>query len=405
MIYRARVVVTMDGPPIEDGAVQVEGNRIRWAGRFCDRPGGDEVVDAGERVLLPGLINGHCHLDYTMMRNAISPQKSFARWIERLNAIKRSLDAKDYLSAIALGFQELKQSGVTTVLNIESFPELLVRMPPPPIRTWWFYEMIDVRMRLTTEDMVAGALLFFEKQPSWLGGFGLSPHSRYTASLHLFQMANLCAQKFGMPITTHVAESVEELLMFGSGCGELFDLVKGLGRAMHDCGRQSVVRDLISSGFVGPNWIFAHMNEIQEDEFSLLTRNGAARHLNVVHCPQSHRYFSHRPFSFQRLHELGANISLGTDSLASAESLNLFVELQMARESQPWLRAHELLRTVTINPARALQREGDLGCIRAGALADIIALPFSEKMESVYDAIIDNQQPVDWMMIDGRQTN
>src|SRR5439155_11364233 len=126
MILRARTVITMSGPPIENGAVAVEGNRIVETGpaalvmEHCS----DAVLDLGEVVLMPGLINAHCHLDYTMMRHAIVPPKSFTAWVQRINALKRSLDSADYLAAIERGFLELKRSGTTGVCNIEAFPEL-----------------------------------------------------------------------------------------------------------------------------------------------------------------------------------------------------------------------------------------------------------------------------------------
>ena len=89
MILRARVVVTMDGPPIENGAVVISGNRVLDVGGFPEISGrhlGEELVDLGEQALLPGLINAHCHLDYTCLRGKIPPQKSFANWIRAINA-------------------------------------------------------------------------------------------------------------------------------------------------------------------------------------------------------------------------------------------------------------------------------------------------------------------------------
>src|SRR4051812_31259392 len=111
MILKARTVVTMDGPPIPDGAVIVRGNRIIAVGPQEELQRCEEgpVIDLGDQVLLPGLINAHCHLDYSMMRHAIVPPTSFTAWVQRINALKRSLDSADYLEAIARGFGELKR--------------------------------------------------------------------------------------------------------------------------------------------------------------------------------------------------------------------------------------------------------------------------------------------------------
>src|SRR5436853_6512957 len=109
MIIRARAVVTMDGPPIENGAVAVSGNRIIDVGKFPEisaRNSGHMLVDLGEQALLPGLINAHCHLDYTCLRDQIPPTKFFADWIRSINTAKGKLSAQDYLASITEGFAE-----------------------------------------------------------------------------------------------------------------------------------------------------------------------------------------------------------------------------------------------------------------------------------------------------------
>jgi cytosine/adenosine deaminase-related metal-dependent hydrolase len=404
MIIRARQVVTMDGPPIENGAVAIEGNRIVAVGTVPDLQWVSDgpVLDLGEQVLLPGLINAHCHLDYTMMRGAIAPPKQFTAWVQRINALKRSLDSADYLAAIERGFAELKKWGTTSVCNIEAFPELMVQLPPSPLRTWWFYEMIDIRHRITTDDVVAGALSFFQHRANSLDSFGLSPHAPYTASLDLFHLANACATSFTMPLTAHVAESMEEFAMFRHGGGPLYEFMHSLKRPMTDCGSSTPFGHLWRNGAVDSRWLLVHMNTLIEEDFQLLAElpRGAGPH--VIHCPGSHRYFSHPPFPVRRLHELGVNLCLATDSLASTDSLSLFDEIRLLRRTEPWLRPEELLRMVTVNPARALKRRGQLGKIAPGALADLIAVPAPGSLGGVYEDIVNHDEPVSWMMIDGQ---
>src|SRR5438046_6905902 len=146
MILRARVVVTMDGPPIENGAVVISGDRVLDVGKFPEvsgRHSGQELVDLGEQALLPGLINAHCHLDYTCLRGKIPPQESFASWIRAINAEKAKLSEQDYLASIADGFAEAKRFGATTIANLTAFPELISQVNPP-IRSWFVAELMDV---------------------------------------------------------------------------------------------------------------------------------------------------------------------------------------------------------------------------------------------------------------------
>ncbi len=122
------------------------GSKITGVGRFEEVKAshGGDVVDLGEQILLPGLINAHCHLDYTLLRGQIPPQKSFTDWIRAINAEKAKLTAKDYVASINEGFAEAQRFGTTTIVNLTAFPELIAEIEEP-IRTWWFGELIDVR--------------------------------------------------------------------------------------------------------------------------------------------------------------------------------------------------------------------------------------------------------------------
>jgi cytosine/adenosine deaminase-related metal-dependent hydrolase len=258
--------------------------------------------------------------------------------------------------------------------------------------------MIDIRHRIGTDELIAGALLFFHENKG-LGGFGLNPHATYTASPELFRLANDCAQNLKMPLTTHVAESYDEMRMFCDGDGPLYRFLASLGRDMDDCGKGTPLAHLICNGLIDRDWIAVHLNELDESDFALIPPG-----MHVVHCPRSSQFFGHRRFEFQRLREHGANICLGTDSLASNSSLNLFSEMQTLQKTDPWLKPAEILETVTANAARALKRGHELGRITPGALADLIALPFGGSVDEAFDAIVNNVKPVEWMMVNGKMT-
>jgi cytosine/adenosine deaminase-related metal-dependent hydrolase len=409
MIVRARVLVPIHGPPIPDGALRVEGPIITAVAPAAELPPapGEEVLDLSQHLVLPGLINAHCHLDYSMLRFAISPQRSFTQWIQRINALKRCLDTDDYLAAIRKGFAELQHWGTTTVCNIESFPELLPRISTPPVRTWWFYEMIDVRHRTATEAVVSGALSFFDQHDALLGGWGLSPHAPYTASRTLYELSNACSATHRMPLTTHLAESREEFTMFREAQGPLYEFLDRLQRPMTDCGHGlTPFATLWNSGCIDQRWILAHMNELTADDLQLLASAPRENLPSVVHCPGSHHYFGHSPFQFRALQKLGINLCTGTDSLASTDTLNLFQELRRLGESEPSLSPLDLLRTATLNPARALGMAGRLGEISPGAFADLIALPCPPNLPptQAHAAVLECRSPVLWTMLHGKVT-
>ena len=399
MIIRARVVVTMDGRPIENGAVAVSGNRIIDVGEFSEisaRHSGQTLRDLGEQALLPGFINAHCHLDYTCLRGKIPPQQSFADWIRAINAEKAKLAQDDYVASIAKGFTEAKRFGTTTIANLTAFPELIPRIDPP-IRTWWFAELIDVRSPERANELVDVAIESLKSVQNW----GLAPHALFTASKDLYRRCEEIAQRENVLLTTHLAESREEMSMFRDGSGPLYEFMENIGRPKDDCGRETPLAKFVGrlSGASLPEWIFAHLNELTESDFELLERSTSK--LNVVHSPRSHGYFAHSRFPFERLRALGFNVCLGTDSLASNESLSLFAEMRAFQRSEPETSPDKILRMVTLNPAMALRQENALGRIRPGFRADLIGIPCTGSA-NLFEEILAFDRPVDWMMVNGK---
>lgn len=388
MIIRAQVVVTLDGPPLESGAVVVAGDRIVDVGKFSSVAktySTDEIVDLGEQALLPGLINAHCHLDYTCLRGKISRQKSFTDWIRAINAEKAKLSPDDYIASINEGFSEARRFGTTTIANLTAFPELLSRIESP-IRTWWFAELIDVRDPGGASELVDHAVGQLKPREHW----GLAPHSPFTASPDLFRHCEEIAEREDVLLTTHLAESREERDMFQSARGPLYDFLKQIGRDMTDCPRAIDVNR---------PYLMVHLNELDEMNFAVLAKS--QRGSSIVHCPRSHEYFGHSPFQFQSLGQAGFNICIGTDSLASNNDLSLFAEMRAFRKEFPNLRPEEILEMVTVNPARALGQGDSLGKIQRDFVADLIAIPVTTS-NSIYQDILGFDQTVSWSMIAGQ---
>jgi cytosine/adenosine deaminase-related metal-dependent hydrolase len=416
MIIRARTVVTMDRAPIENGAVAVSENQIVDVGSFDElktRNAGN-TVDLGEQLLLPGLINAHCHLDYTCLRGKIRPQKSFTDWIRAINAQKSQLSPGDYVASIKDGFEEAKKFGTTAIANLTAFPQSIAQIRPP-IRTWWFAELIDVRAPERADELVDAAMDAMRSSsecadtsalskrrhvaalqtPKW----GLAPHALFTASSSLFRCCQEIAKREHIPLTTHLAESREEMEMFRDASGPLYEFLKSIGRSMDDCGNETPLGLFFGTlDRAAPRWITAHLNELIESDFDLLERLDPKFH--IVHCPRSHEYFHHSAFAFDRLSSLGFNICLGTDSLASNESLSLFAEMRAFQRNFPQISPEEILKMVTVNPARALRCENALGQIQPGFEADLVAVPCPNSTD-IFEHILAFDAPASWSMVGG----
>ncbi|MFL6590782.1 MAG: amidohydrolase family protein [Chthoniobacterales bacterium] len=394
MIIRARIVVPMSGVPIDDGAVAVEGNTITGVGRFADLRRGTAapVLDLGEQALLPGLINAHCHLDYTVLRGKIPPQKSFADWIRAINAEKTPLTERDYTNSIKEGFAEARRFGTTAIANLTALPKLVATIKAP-VRTWWFGELIDVRNPEEAETIADDAARSLRSASEW----GLAPHAPYTASERLYARCEEIARRKNRLLTTHLAESEEEAAMFGRKSGPMFEFLKSIGRPVDDCGQETPVSLFLRTRAMDLPWIVAHLNELNSSDFDLLA---ARPKFHIAHCPRSHAFFGHRPFAIERLRALGFNICLGTDSLASNADLSLFAEMRALLGKHDHLTPGDVLEMATINGAAALGQRNRLGCIRAGAYADMIALPVSGP--DVCQSIVAFEGEVPWTMQNGQ---
>ena len=404
---RARVILPVSQPAIEDGAVFISRGRIVAVGRWRDlrRKAPAQTRDLGEVILLPGLVNAHCHLDYTDMAGAIPPPKSFLDWIEAIIALKAGWGYADFAQSWLHGAKQLLRSGCTTVADIEAVPELLPEVwTATPLRVLSFLELISVRRRTRPATLVRQAV---QKIRSLLPGrsqAALSPHALYTTNPELLKLARRTSRRAGWPLTMHVAESGPEFGMFCHGRGAMFDWLRKNGRDMTDCGARSPVQQLAHLKLLDPRFLAVHVNHLAPGDAKLLARARA----HVVHCPRSHAFFRHAPFPFAELHDAGVNLCLGTDSLASIgkdgrrkPELDLFAELRAFAAQQPGFSPEEFLDLVTRNSAAALGLRGKVGEITRRAHADLLVLRSGAPAESAAEAVVHSVPKISGVMIGG----
>ena len=406
MLLRARIVLPISQPPIEDGAVAISAGRVTAIGRWRDVSGGDnEVMDLGESVLLPGLVNAHCHLDYTHLAGQIAPTREFPDWIKSIMALKSQWGYSEFADSWLRGAWMLARTGTTTVADIEAVPELLPEVwNTTPLRVFSFLELTGVKSRRPPRDVVEEAARLIESLPAARGGAGLSPHAPYSTTPDLLRHAARQARQQQWRVTTHVAESQAEFDMFMYRRGPLHDWLKSQ-RDMRDCGLGSPVQHLDRAGLLGENFLAVHANYLWDHDARLLAERGAS----VVHCPRSHAYFGHQRFPLEQFTAEGVNLCLGTDSLASVNQvrrqpleLSLFAEMRALAGKASGLAPETILRMATVNGARALGLSGQAGELSAGSFADAIAVPFAGAVNDAAEAVVNHAGYVGAAMIGGQ---
>lgn len=406
-ILRARVVLPISRQPIDNGAVFVSGQRIASVGLYSDliAPPGIPIVDLGDSILLPGLVNAHCHLDYTDLGGSLAPGPSFTDWLRRIIKAKADWSEADYARSWKRGAEMLLQSGTTSVADIESVPAILPDVwNDTSLRVWSFLEMTGLANRSSSEDILRDARATMDRVAGGRGRVGLSPHSLYSTVPGLASSSVAAAAELDLRVAMHLAESDEEFEMFSEAGGELFSWLKSVGRDMGDCGRATPVQLAAACGVLNERMLAVHVNRLGPEDAELLGNGG----VSVVHCPSSHEFFGHSPFEFSKLVAAGVNVCLGTDSLASVgaakgeePSLNLFSEMRRFGQVFADVSPEAILQMATVNGARALGMKGQSGVINEGALADLITIPFRGATNDAAEAIVHYSGAVDGSMIGG----
>jgi cytosine/adenosine deaminase-related metal-dependent hydrolase len=408
LLLRARAVLPVSAPPIFNGAILISGNRIAGVGRWRDlaKAERDETIDLGETTALPGLVNAHCHLDYTDLAGQFPPPRIFSDWLKLITTAKGHWSKPDYAMSWMNGARMLLRTGTTTVGDIEAMPELLPEVwNLGSLRVVSFLEMIGITGRRKPEAILQEALGKIDSLNGKTCCAGLSPHAPYSTLPELLRLSAAAARERDLRMCVHVAESSQEFEMFTRGRGEMYDWLRRSTRDMSDCGLGSPVGHLARCGVLGENLLAVHANYLAKGDAALLGKHK----VHVVHCPRSHEYFRHGRFPLRRLLRAGINVCLGTDSLASVVKarretvdLNMFEEMRTLANRETSLPPKRILQMATLNGARALGMGGRIGELSPGSFADMIAIPFSGKLSGIHDAVMTHKGDVSSSMTDGQ---
>ena len=185
--------------------------------------------------------------------------------------------------------------------------------------------------------------------------------------------------------------------MFRRGTGYMYDYFLRAGRNMTDCKRVGPMQLMSEYGVLGPNCLAVHANCLTPLDVALLKQTGT----HVVHCPKTHRFFNRDTPLLGSWKEQRINVCLGTDSLASNDTLSMLDEMQTLGRMFPNMSAQELLTLATVNGAKALNGREKLGRITAGAWADLIAAPSEGAGSDPYEAIVYADKKVSFSMVEG----
>ena len=412
---------------IENGALVIEGKRLTYVGPADRAPAGpfDRVIDGRGFIVLPGLINAHCHSPANLYRGLLD-SRPLEIWRTYYRATLRAMAAEDFYASALLGAMEMLKTGTTTVLDhffgnqAVSFMgagDAIRAMRDLGLRHVVSLTLSDRRYEDTVPLKEASVALQSEidrmsqsetrATDSWLeecADFIVKFHDpeRLTTCCpgpsavqrctdRLLQGAAQLSERHGLPLHIHLAETRSQKLV---------------GQRLFGC---SLLRHLSSVGVLGPNLSLAHSIWIEEEDIDLFASSGAT----AVHNPASNLRLGSGLAPVPRMLAAGAHVALGTDGAASNDGQNMFDAIRLASlihnpsqtDFRLWVTPHQALRMATREGARAFGLEA--GALAPGNLADVVLLrrdnvAFTPLNNLVHQlALCENGSSVDTVIVNG----
>ena len=399
MFYQADWILPSDAPSLRGGWIRVEADRITGIGTAAELPSNADAQKFPGCALLPGLINAHCHLELTSLKDRLPSGKSFPVWVEELRGFTAGLDASDYHASALKGVDLLLSGGATTVVDVGNTGDALPVLAASPLRAFGFMETLGLDpsvagFRFTHAKAQAG-----HTRDTSCFHSGIAPHAAYSCSPELLSAVIRHQQTSGLPVTIHASESREEADLFASASGPLQEYCRRIFAGASEHRNTTPIRWLESEGLFPDHALIVHGNHLDDADMEILLRHKST----MVHCPSSHAFFGHKKFPYRELKARGIPVCLGTDSLASGDSLSMLDQIRLFRKGFPEVAAQEALHLATVVAAEAIGMGNELGKLKAGYKADFIVVRTkTSPKEDPCEAVLRQDAEVVFAAVDGR---
>ncbi len=393
VIVRAGYILTPSFEAIEDVSLLVDQGKILAVGSFeelCSQYLLANVFDLPDAILIPGLINAHTHFDLSSLRGQVAYNGDFIDWVRRLSALRQEQDS-DLQSVIEDACQESVRSGTTTVGDI-SFQNLSSAvLAGQTIRKTCYAEVFGMPADLTLpKDYLAECISTLNN--SELMRWGISPHAPYSVNQSLYEYCSELAVEYDLPLMTHLSETQDEIEFIQNGGGPWKSYLEEIDKwdGSYVASGKSPVNYFLSMKLHNRPVALAHVNYLSDVDLSALAKTEHS----VVYCPRAHAFLGHENYPLARLLEKDIHVCLGTDSLASNDSLSILDEMRFVHQVYPEIAAGQIFKMATLHGAKALHWEKEVGVIEIGMEADLVALPLAEGCQDpLVDVLESDVQP------------
>ena len=397
-ILRARWLLPIDRPPIQNGWIEIAADgRIKGLGEGKAPSAAD---DLGDVALLPGLVNAHTHLELSWMAGLIPPAESMDAWIRKLMAVRRAgapggPDAE--LRAARAAAATMRATGTVLVGDISNNLTTPVVLGEAGLGGVVFHELIG----FSQADPAGGVRDAWHKTsgvvspPSYETTpevfFSVVAHAPYSVSPALFR--EIANARQDAPLSVHLAESAEEIEFLRSGRGPIRDMLEMLGVWTDEWTVPACdpVEYLDRLGYLQRGTLVVHGVHLTDTALERLRKAGAV----VVTCPRSNLWVGSGPPRLSHFYSAKLPVAIGTDSLASTPTLNVFDELREMRRLAPEIAAAKLLESATRVGAEALGFGDKYGTLAPGKRAALVAVRVPTAVRDVEEHLVTGVRAAD----------
>jgi 5-methylthioadenosine/S-adenosylhomocysteine deaminase len=367
LLVTGGTLVTQDSTRrvLENGSLAVRGDRIIAVGTVEDlrrRYQARRQISAQGKIVIPGLINTHNHAPMTLFRG-IADDLALMEWLKKFifPAEAKNINKEFVDWGTKLACLEMIRSGTTTYADMYYFEDQVAQATVMAGLRGVLGETIiefPVADNKTPQEALSYAEKFIQR---WKGDSlivpAVAPHAPYTNSPETLKACKALSDRYGVPLIIHVSETKDE------------------GQQIHEKYGTTPAKWLEQLGILGPKVLFCHGVWLTDDDLEIVKRNG----VNVTHNPESNMKLASGIAPVARMLALGIPVGLGTDGAASNNNLDMFQAMDFAAKLQKLatmnptaLPAMQVLDMATINGARALGLDKEIGSLEVGKKADLV---------------------------------
>jgi len=365
---RAGRVHPVTAPSFEDGAVLVDANgRIAAVGPNANvpTPRGVQALHFPDAELMPGLVNCHTHLELTHVGGGTRhDEPEFVKWIRRIRELKEATSAEAFYEAAIAGVRDCWARGVTCIAETGSTGAVMRALHDLGGRGIVYQEVFGPDPAQCDASMaeLQSAVDQLRRLATSQLRPGVSPHAPYTVSAPLYEAVAAFARLETLPIAVHVAESREETAFVRDGDGPFAAALRERGIPV-EARRCSPVAYLLQRGVVRRGTLCIHCVQVDGADVESLR----VTHATVAHCPRSNAAHRHGRLPLGLFRNASVPVGLGTDSVVSVGELDPWAEAEAAG-----LTGDDAVRMLTMEGARALGWEAEIGSLEVGKAGDLV---------------------------------